>query len=62
MQLHIYTGKTYLAQAEGARTEILCSDKLHINFLWKSFTGFIMLCNAQKSILVIAPVLHELGG
>lgn len=43
---------TDLAQAEGASTEILCSYKLRINFLWKSFTGFIMLCNAQKSIPV----------
>jgi hypothetical protein len=43
---------THLAQAEGASTEILSSDQLFIDFLWKSFTSFIMLCNTQKSIPV----------
>lgn len=44
----------HLAEAEGTSTEILCSDKLCINFFWKSFTGFIVLCNAQESIPVTA--------
>lgn len=44
----------HLAQAKGASTEILCSNKLCINFFWESFTGFVVLCNAQESIPVTA--------
>jgi hypothetical protein len=48
------TKPTYLTETEGASTEILCSHELSINFLWKNFTGFIMLCDAQKSLPVTA--------
>ena len=44
----------HLAQAEGASTEILCSNKLRINFFWKGFPSFVVFCNAQESIPVTA--------